>query len=189
MSFEFTPTGLQKRLFAIALAALPVIAIVAAIFGAVFDLSAHHARVAVLRRERATYEQLVVDQPRYAQEIAEIKASGAEDALFRSSQVSAVAAKIQAAITQAAKSAGTSLKQASVSVESQPISSFTGISEHVAFTCDIETLTRVLHQLALSKPALFVEHLAIDDPGQDGALTGPHQLNIDMVVTGYVRAT
>jgi hypothetical protein len=189
MNFEFTPTQFQRRLFAIALATLPLIAVVAAIVAAVADLSEHHSRIAVLRRERATYQRLIADQPRYMQEIAAIKASGAEDALYAPSPVSAVAAKIQAAIAQAAKSAGTSPKLTNVSAESQPASAYTGISEHVMFTCDVETLTRVLHQLALSKPSLFVEHLAIDDPGQNAAPTGPHQLNVDMVVTGYVRAT
>ena len=189
MSFEFNPTQRQKRLFALTLAALPMVAIIVAVAGAVRDLSAHHARMAVLRRERAAYEQLVADEPRHLQEVAEIRASGAEDALFPPAQVSAIAAKIQAAIAQAVKSGGTSLKQESVSAESQPSNAFAGISEHVAFTCDIESLTRILHQLALSKPALFVEHLAIDDPGQDAPLAGPHQLNVDMVVVGYMRAS
>ncbi len=189
MSFEFNPTALQKRLFALALAALPVIALIAIVAGAILDLAAHHARMAVLRRERATYEQLVANQSRYVQEIAAIKASGAEDALFRTGQISAIAAKIQSAIAQAAKSAGTSPRQESVSAESQPSTAFTGVSEHVMFTCDIATLTRILHQLALAKPDLFVEHLAIEDPGQDAPLVGPHQLNVDMVVAGYMRAS
>jgi hypothetical protein len=189
MSFEFNPTAFQKSMFALALAALPVIALIAMVAGAVLDLSAHHARMTALRRERATYEQLVADQPRYVREISAIKASGAADALFLPAQISAIAAKIQTAIAQAAKSAGASPRQESVSAESQPSSAFTGVSEHVMFTCDVATLTRVLHQLALAKPDLFVEHLSIDDPGQDAPLAGPHLLNVDMVVAGYMRAS
>ena len=187
MSFEITLTEPQKRVAAIVLAAIPVLALFGIVLGAVADWSAHHDRIAALERARTAYGQLIADLPRRTLEISQIRASGAEQAFFPTAQVPAVAEKIQSDVAQAVRSAGGTLNHASVLTQSDPDSPVVGISEHVMFTCDIATLTRVLRQIAQASPMLFVERLAIDDPDQGQAHTSPHRLNIDMVVAGYMR--
>jgi general secretion pathway protein M len=189
MSFEIVLTPLQKRIAAIALAAIPVLVLLGIAAGAMADWSEHHGRIAVLERERARYEQLAADLPRHALQISQIKASGAEQAFFPTAQVPKIAAQIQDTVAQAVKSAGGAVSQANVLTESDPDSPVVGVSEHVMFTCDIATLTRVLHRIAQASPLLFVERLAIDDAGEGDAPTGPHRLNIDMIVAGYMRVS
>ncbi len=189
MSFEVDLTPLQKRVVALALVAIPVCILIAVSFGAVVGWTEHRERIAVLERERVTYEQLIADLPRRTQEIAEIKASGVQQDLFPTSQVSGIANRIESDVTQIVKSDGGALTEARAQIASNSDSPVVGISEHVTFTSDIAGLVRILHHLAGKKPSLFVERLTIDDPGQDEAPAGPHRLTVDMVVAGYMGAT
>jgi hypothetical protein len=189
MSFEIILTPLQKRILAIALAALPVCLILVILAGAIGGWSEHHARMAVLERERLTFKQLIDDLPRRTQEIAEIKNSGVRQYIFSATQVSAISGQIESDVAQAVKSVGGTMTQSNAQIVSDADSPADRISEHVAFTCDISGLVRVLHRIAEARPALFVDQLTIDDPGQGAPLAGPHRLNVNMIVTGYRRAT
>jgi Type II secretion system (T2SS), protein M subtype b len=188
MSFEIDFTPLQKRILAVALAVIPVCVLIAVLFGAIVDWTEHHERMAVLAHERATYQQLIADLPRRTEEIAQIKASGVQQDIFPTSQVSGIAGRIESDMAQIVKSNGGTLTVAAAQIASNSDSPVVGISEHITFTSDIAGLVRILHQIAAKKPALFVERLTIDDPGQGEPAAGPHRLNVDLVVAGYMGA-
>jgi general secretion pathway protein M len=189
VSFEINFTPFQQRLSAIALAAIPISLLVMVLFQAIAGWIAHHERMAVLDRQLATYRELIDDQPRRAQQLAEFKAAGVQGAFFAGTSASSAASQIQNSVGQIVKSAGGAVTQSDVRVEAQPDSPVVRIAQHLRITCDIAALTKILHQVERARPSLFVDRLAIDDPGQSTVSSGPHQLDVDLSISSYLRVT
>ena len=188
MTFEIEFTPIQKRLLALALAAIPLGVAFGLLIQAAVGWFAHHARMTMIERERVTYEQLIADAPRRKVEIAGIEASGAMQDFFQASSVADIARNIQSTVTQAVKSTGAILGQATVNAQSDSGSPVIRISLHLAFTGNVAELTRVLYQIAQARPLLFVEQLSVE-AGDENPAQGPHRLSVEMTVAGYVRPT
>jgi general secretion pathway protein M len=189
VSFEINLTPFQQRLFAIGLAAIPILLLVVVLFEAISGWIEHHERMGVLDRQLATYRELIDDQPQRAQQLSEFKAAGVEGAFYAGTTASSAASRIQSEVGQFVKSAGGTVTQSEIRVEAQPDSPVVLVAHHVRITCDIAALTKILHQIERARPSLFVERLSIDDPGQASVSSGPHQLDVDLSISGFLRVT
>jgi hypothetical protein len=184
---EFELTAPQQRVLAVALLIAPLLILVWILFSALSDQSDHHARLEVLKRDRAIYEDLVAGLPERKLTIEEIGHSGVEDAFFVGATPQDVGRQIDGRVEQMLNREHVTPGEHSLEVKPEQ-GSATLVVEHVSFSSDIETLTHILYRLSQSKPFLFVDHLAIEDLAGNTDPHLPHVLNVKLLVSGYRRS-
>jgi Type II secretion system (T2SS), protein M subtype b len=192
MTFEFTLTALQKRIAAVSLAAILPLCAILILLSAISDWREHHARMTTLVRERKTYRQLVDGMPGQVDAFMKLKASGIDQSLFPATTPASNSEQIRNRVSNSIKGACGSPGRARVGARAGRDTPVVIIQADIVFACDIEGLTKVLHQFASARPLLVVDKLRIDDlhRGIDAwaPLHAPNQLQIELVVSGFMRA-
>jgi hypothetical protein len=183
---EIALSAQQQRVLAVLLAMAPLLVLAWMFAAAVTDMLDHHAQLAVLKRDRAIYEDLIEGLPQRQLTIAEIGRSGALDVFFVGVSAQDVGRQLDTQLTQLLNADHAVVAEHNVMA---PVAEGTvvAVTEHLVFTCDIEALTRILHQIGQARPGMFVGHLAIADVAGETRARGPHILNVDMLVSGYKR--
>jgi Type II secretion system (T2SS), protein M subtype b len=185
-SIEIALSAQQQRVLALLLALAPVLVLVWMFVVAMMDMLDYHAQLSVLKRDRAIYEDLIEGLPQRKLTIEEIGRSGAFDAFFVGLNAQDVGRQLDARLTQLLSANHAMVAEHNVTAPAAE-GAVVAVTEHLVFTCDIEALTHILHQIGQAKPVLFVDHLAITDVAGEAREHGPHILNVDMLVSGYKR--
>lgn len=185
-SVEIRLTAAQSRALALSLSAIPCLVVLWIVVGAFLAMQEHHARLGLLKQDQATYEALIADLPQRKMTIEEIRRSGVENAFYAPASAQEFGRQLQMSVGQLLSVAHVTATESTVRIEADD-APVVRASEHVAFVTDIATLTQILYRLALARPVLTVDHVAITDLAGEARERGPHALAVDLVVTGYRR--
>ncbi len=184
---EIELSDFQQRILAVCLAAVPLLLLTWIAGSALSDMIEYHARLAVLKREDAIYEDLIQGYPARKAAIEEVRRSGIQDAFFLGGDRSATRLLDQRVGRVLATShVVADVHQVGVVDGSSQVST---LREHLEFSCDIGKLTQILSAVAASRPLLFVDHLSITDVAGEARPRGPHILKVDMLVSAYKRSS
>jgi hypothetical protein len=186
-SIDVNLSASQQRLLAIFITAVPLLLLAWTAGFALSDMLDYHGRLAVLKRERAIYEDLIRGYPARKLTIAEIGHSGAQNAFFAGLDSQDAGRQLDRRLQQIllASHVTASVHDVGANANSAAV---VALSEHLAFSCDIESLTHILARIAEERPLLFVDHLAITDVAGEARERGPHVLNVDLLVSAYKRS-
>lgn len=191
LTFELLLSPFQRRAVALGLFALPAVLIGAVLCSYVSGALAQRTRIVAIAREESVYLQLMGDLPARRSEIVRLRVSEDSAMLFPKLPAAAAARKIESAISSALTGSGASPKENSIEVRGSRFAPVTQFVDHAAMTCDIATLVRVLRAIALTRPALFFDRVAISRvvprAGTGALLTGPQLLNVDLTLSAYER--
>ena len=97
---EIALSAQQQRVLAVLLAVVPILALAWMLATALTDMLDYHAQLAVLKRDRAIYQDLIEGLPQRKLTIEEIGHSGALDAFFVGLNTQDVGRQLDARLTQ-----------------------------------------------------------------------------------------
>jgi hypothetical protein len=182
MSLELTIPPVVQKAFAVALLALPILALVAMIWGFMSDALQHRERVALLEREKTAYEAVLRARPEWDRQRAGLHRSIVGEKVFYTGKtVDGDAKKMEEHIAALLASTGATAMQDSVTIGTSSADGPTQIHDMVNFSGTMGQLRTALYKLKQSRPLLFAERLTIRgaDPGSFG------RLRIEMQIFGF----
>lgn len=189
MSFDLTLSSLQSRILALALAAIPVIAVLLLAIGLMLAWSGHHARVAALTAQRDAYRRSLSQEPALDASIRQLDAEKrASNYFFRGGDSAAAAAKIRSRISDIVGRDGATVARDDVELVAAGEDSPIQLRASVSFSGDIKSLTKILYDLRREKPLLFVTQLVVHSQAGSASLTATNKLQIDLVAVNYLDA-
>jgi general secretion pathway protein M len=152
----------------------------------------HSERVSMLRRQASTMQGLADAAPPY--EAAVKKAAANADArvlTFAAPQATLAVAQLQGQLSQLITSTSAVVTSSQTLPEARE-KALTKITVQTMLETDVKALIQVLHGVDAARPLLKIEKLAIRDPDGDWSqapqTTGPNKLQVELVVSAYMRA-
>jgi len=185
MRFEISLTVLQQKALAIALALVPILALVALVISFISAEITHYGHTNLLVKELTRERALLEEAPHWNDQLANVKNAFLWHKLFLTavSPDNPPTNHLAGIIT---KAGGKIEQNAAKLVDAEGA---TQVEETAIFTGDITTLTHVLEALRTSGPLFVIHRLSIRD--QETPLTAPrtapNALHIELTVTGFAR--
>jgi general secretion pathway protein M len=189
MSFEVTLSRRQEQAVAIALAAIPLLAVLLLVASQVPAWSAHRASIQTLMTERSAYGSAIGRVPALKESLSRLRRSQtAGGYFFTGAGGSDAAAKMRARIGAIVGGDGATIRRDEVELMAADDDAPVVLRATLSLTGDIKSLTRILHHLQQARPFLFVVQFAAHSSAGTGALTAPNVLQADLVIEGYMAA-
>lgn len=192
MILRLTPR--LSRYLAVSLAAsVAALLAVTIVFPLIFRGSGQAEQVALLRRQVHIMEGLIGAAPQYEAVMKRLEANPQiQSFVFASRQSSLAIAQLQSQVNQLISKAGGNVTTSQALPEAAA-KALTKISVSAAFEGDIKAVTAALHDLLAARPLLFVTKVAIRDPDGEWAApvaaTAPNKLQVEIIVSAYMRKT
>lgn len=191
MKIELAPQ--QQRWIAIGLLAALILMVVVFVLVPVWSSWALHSdRVGMLRRQASTMEGLADAAPRY-EAVSKKLAANADTQLltFAAPQATLAVAQLQGQLSQLITSTSAVVTSSQTLPEARE-DALTKITVQTMLETDVKGLISVLHGVDAARPLLKVEKLVIRDPDGDWSVapqvTGPNKLQVELIVSAYMRA-
>ncbi len=182
MRFEFTLSPQQQRGVALALTAIPVLALVAVLTSFIGGQIERHQQVALLVHKLARERAVLSQAPVWHERLSQIKSSPQWQSLF--------VAKTQvpggAALTLI-KSAGGKVEQSST--QRMEAAGAVEIDEYVVFAASTEQLSHILQSLRGLSPVFVVRAISVHSPDkpEQPIASGPNMLRIALTIAEFER--
>jgi len=152
----------------------------------------HNERVGMLRRQALAMQGLVDAGPRY--EAAAKKAAANPNAAtltFAAPQPTLAVAQLQGQLSQMTVSSSAAVTSSHTLPEVRE-KALTKVTVQTMLETDVRALIKVLHGIGVARPLLRIEKLVIRDPDGDWSaatqFSGPNKLQVELIVSAYVRA-
>jgi hypothetical protein len=189
MSFDLTLSSFQSRILALALAAIPLMAVLLLATGLAMAWSGHHARVAALTAQRDAYRRSLSQEPALDASLRQLDAEKrASGYFFGGADNGAATARIRSRLSDIIGRDGATVARDDVELVAAGEDSPIQLRASVSFTGDIKSLTRVLYDLRREKPLLFVTQLVVHSQAGSASWTAPNKLQVDLVAVNYLDA-
>jgi general secretion pathway protein M len=151
----------------------------------------HNERVSMLRRQASTIQGLADAAPRYEAAAKKLAANADTQTLtFAAPQATLAVAQLQGQLSQLITSASAVVTSSQTLPEIRE-KALTKITVQTMLETDVKALIKVLHGVDAARPLLRIEKLAIRDPDGDWSVapqvTGPNKLQVELVVSAYMR--
>jgi hypothetical protein len=192
MILRLTPR--LSRIVALSLAAgVAAVAIWTIVLPLAFSGRAQNDQLGLLRRQVQIMQGMISAAPQYEAVMKRLQANpDIQSYVFATPQSSLAIAQLQSQVNQLIAKAGGNVTTSQALPEAAA-KALTKISVSAAFEGDIKAVTAVLHDLDAARPLLFVAKLSIRDPDGEWAAPGaaalPNKLQVELVVTAYMRKT
>jgi general secretion pathway protein M len=183
-----------SRVLAVSLAAgVALIVAVTVVMPLFFSGSEQAEQLVLLRRQVQIMEGMISAAPQYEAVMKRLAANPQiQSFVFATPQASLAIAQLQSQVNQLIAKAGGNVTTSQALPEAAA-KALTKISVSAAFEGDIKAVTAVFHDLDSARPLLFVTKLSIRDPDGEwaapSAATSPNKLQVEIVVTSYMRKT
>jgi hypothetical protein len=189
MILELSPSRLQSRVAALALAFVPLALLVFAAAMLVRDRSFHHEAVLKLLMQRQADELAIRNEPLLQKEIADLRsAAGGAPLFYANSRSSDATSRMEAALTAIVSRNKGAQFHCNVEFRDTGENQPQELRASMTLRADIAALTRILYELRQAKPLLFVDSLSIKSDARPGtALTEPNGLQVEMTVVSYLQ--
>jgi general secretion pathway protein M len=152
-------------------------------------------QLALLRRQVQVMEGMVGASPQYEAVMKRLEANPQiQSYVFATPQSSLAVAQLQSQVNQLITKAGGNVTTSQALPETS-VKALTKIAVSASFEADIKTVTAVLHDLDAARPLLSVAKLSVRDPDGEwaapspGTAAMPNKLQVELVVTAYMRKT
>lgn len=193
---KLTLTPFLQRVAALAIAGLLVFALVTMIVGPMWAASSAHAeRVEMLQRQASKMKGLAEAEPRYAAALKTLAGNAdVQQLTFAAPQPTLAVAQLQSKLGEifAASPAVVTMSQA---LPESKDGVLTKIAVQATIEVDIKGLTAALHAIDAARPLLHVDKCVFRDPDgewanppQGRASNVPNKLQVEIVVSAYMRA-
>jgi hypothetical protein len=183
----------RQRLIALALLLIFMLAAWWFVISPVWTAAQSHVdRVDMLRRQAAALEGLTNAAPRLEAEAKAIEATPDLQLLvFSAEQPSVAVAQLQGQLGQIFAQAPASVTSSEVMAESRE-GALTKIGLQMAVLSTTRGLVKALHEIAVARPLMKIEKIALRDPDGTFGLTvqgkKEGQLQVDITISAYMRA-
>jgi hypothetical protein len=146
-------------------------------------------QIDALSEELGRLRTMTARKPELERRAAAVRGQlAAEGGFWSGASAAAMAAGVQDRLRQVVISSGGRVKSTSEGRES-PASGFHEVAIRFSIEGTLETVQKALAAIETSSPALFVNGLTIAAPSDSAARDRPPVLNLDLDVTGYMRAS
>jgi general secretion pathway protein M len=147
-----------------------------------------------VREQQQRYAGLLAQRPALLQQLELARRDPAgRSSLLPGDDLSAVAAQLmQHSVERVKAHAGEGpgcevVQRMPITPEQNSAQPYRHVKVSLTLDCGTEPLTRLLHDLEYSQPALFIENLSIRRAGSAPATGGPGRLRVHLLIRGYLQ--